>query len=126
MLEFALVLPAFTALTMGCGELSQVLMIRQSLASVLHQTGRLCSVGALTQDELTQMIEQKIQDSVGEPPEAQPFLRDLDDIAIDIEDVVRGDEFKLMVTVPFTNASWTQPVFCSGIDITVQVLLRHE
>ena len=126
MLEFAMVLPAFTALTMGCGELSQVLMIRQSLATALHQAGRLCSVGSLTQDELNQLIEQKVQAAVGELPQPQSFLRDLDDSAIEINDVTSGDQFKLMVTVPFSNAAWTQPVFCSGVDITAQVMLRHE
>lgn len=135
MLEFAVVLPAFTALTMGVGELSHLLTVRQSLSSILHQTGRLCSAGSLTQDELIDMIEQKASDVVAQEAMEIKVLSVTSPetvcgtdchVPTRIEDVRPGESFLLQVTVPFSEASWMQPVFCSGVDITVQVMIRHE
>ena len=135
MLEFALVLPAFTALTLGFGELSQFLMVRQSLSSVLHQTGRLCSSGSMTHDEVTELIEQKASDVVDqEALQIEVFSVTSSGTGCEsdcveptfIDDVSSGEQFLLQVTVPFSEASWIQLVFCSGVDITVQVMIRHE
>ena len=135
MLEFALVLPAFTALTLGFGELSQFLMVRQSLSSILHQTGRLCSTGSLTHDEVTDMIEQRASDVVEQGTmKIEVFSVTSSEITCDsvcaeptlIDDVGSGEQFLLQVTVPFSDASWMKPVFCSGVDITVRVMIRHE
>jgi len=43
-----------------------------------------------------------------------------------IDVVGSGEQFLLQVTVPFSEASWMKPVFCSGVEITVRVMMRHE
>jgi len=89
----------------------------------------------MTQDELTQMIEQKSGGFVANGGmQVGVFSVDSTGSGCDtdcyeptsIEDVAVGEQFVLQVTVPFAEVAWTQPMFCSGVDITVQVRMLRE
>lgn len=132
LVEMALVLPIFVAVTLGIVEFGRAMMVGQLVTNAAREGARLGIIDGSSNAEVEASIEQFLQQSAGIPAE---------DLTIEItvvpapgnpnpnNEVADGlprDLVTVFVSVPFEKVSYVAGSYLNGKTLSGRSAMRHE
>ena len=132
LVEMALVLPVFVAVTLGIIEFGRAMMVSQLVTNAAREGARLGSFDGTTNAEVEEEIRSFLQGSAnvgsGEvsiaititPATGNP------DPANDVSQANVRDEVNVTVSIPFGSVSFIDGNYLAGKNITGSATMRHE
>lgn len=118
--EFAMIVPVMLVFTFGMIELSRMSMVKESLTQASREGARVGVRPAATSDDVMTRVNEELE------------ILGLQTASIVItpavlEDAVAGDDVKVELSVPVSDASWIPDFFSfDALDIKAETTMRRE
>ena len=132
LVEMALVLPIFVAVTLGIVEFGRAMMVGNLVTNAAREGARLGIIDGATNSEVQQAVEDFLQAAVGVAPAdvtitiaCEPYPGNPDP-ADQVDNCSPRDLVSVSVQVPYNKVSYIKPQFLSGKQLKGSASMRHE
>ena len=132
LVEMALVLPIFVAVTLGIVEFGRAMMVGNLVTNAAREGARLGIIDGSTNSEVQQAVEDFLQAAVGVSAAdvsititVEPYPGNTDP-ADQVANASPRDLVTVDVQVPYNKVSYIKPQFLSGKQLKGRAAMRHE
>jgi hypothetical protein len=126
MAEFAIVLPIFILAVIGIIEFGRAVMVQQILVNATREGARRAIVPGATNDEVTELVGNYIDASIGQSPSRQIAIRDEGGNTLDLADADSHDLIQVVVAVPYNEVGVGISSYFYGKTMGAVVQMRKE
>jgi Flp pilus assembly protein TadG len=132
LVEMALVLPIFVAVTLGIVEFGRAMMVGNLVTNAAREGARLAIIDGSTNSEVQTAVTDFLQAAVGVAPADVTITIDTTaypgnpDPADQVANCNPRDLVTISVQVPYNKVSYIKPQFLNGKQLRGSASMRHE